>query len=66
MLVHRVNPLTDFKLLYGTGAMRLNDATKSVDWERCLETVIKGGVIYDPDELLADVEAMVTAAREVA
>jgi len=66
VLVHRVNPLTDFKLLYGTGAMRLNDATKSVDWERCLETVIKGGVIYDPDELLADVEAMVTAAREVA
>ena len=25
LLVHDHNPLTDFKLLYGTGAMRLND-----------------------------------------
>lgn len=63
ILIHRSNPLNDFKLLYGTGTMRLNDATKSVDWDRSLETVIKGGLLYDPAELLADVEAMVSAAR---
>nr|WP_085026435.1 amidohydrolase family protein [Ensifer aridi] len=66
VLIHRENPLTDFKLLYGTGAMRLNDTTKTVDWDRSLEKVIKGGVVYDPAELLRDVEEMVTAAREAA
>lgn len=66
ILIHRVNPLTDFKLLYGTGAMRLNDATRAVDWDRSLETVIKAGVVYDPAELLQDVEEMVAAAREAA
>lgn len=66
VLIHRTNPLTDFKLLYGTGAMRLNDESKSIDWDRSLETVIKGGVIYDPAELLVDVETMVSAARAIA
>ncbi len=64
VLIHRTNPLSDFKLLYGTGAMRLNDETKAVDWDRSLETVIKSGSIYDPVELLQDVEEMVSAARE--
>lgn len=63
VLIHRTNPLADFKLLYGTGAMRLNDVSKSVDWDRSLETVIQGDVIYDPAALLEDVEAMVSAAR---
>ena len=63
ILVHAANPLADFKLLYGTGAMRLNDATASVDWNRGLERVIKGGMVYDPAELLADVAAMVAARR---
>ncbi|MDX0890450.1 amidohydrolase family protein [Sinorhizobium medicae] len=66
VLIHRTNPLTDFKLLYGTGAMRLNDETKAVDWDRSLETVIKSGSIYNPVELLQDVEEMVSAAREAA
>ncbi|MGR9408106.1 amidohydrolase family protein [Rhizobium leguminosarum] len=66
ILIHNTNPLTDFKLLYGTGAMRLNDDSKSVDWDRSLETVIRNGVIFNPAELLEDVEAMVSAAREVA
>jgi imidazolonepropionase len=66
VLIHRTDPLTDFKLLYGTGAMRLNDETKAVDWDRSLETVIKSGSIYDPVELLQDVEEMVSAAREAA
>ncbi len=66
ILVHNKNPLKDFKLLYGTGAMRLNDETKSVDWDRSLETVIKGSIIYNAAELLDDVEAMVADARQVA
>jgi len=64
ILIHRTNPINDFKLLYGTGAMRLNDGSGSVEWNRSLERIVKGGLLYDPVELLADVEAMVSAAKE--
>jgi hypothetical protein len=57
--VHDHNPLTDFKLLYGTGALRLNDATNTTEWHRALRYAIKGGMIFDVDELLADVRALV-------
>lgn len=59
LLVHDYNPLTDFKLLYGTGAMRLNEATNRVEWHRGLKYTIKDGVIFDTSELLADVRDLV-------
>ncbi len=62
VLVHDHNPLTDFKLLYGTGAMRFNDATNGVEWHRGLKYTIKDGVIYDTAELLADVRDLVKAS----
>lgn len=59
LLVHDQNPLQDFKLLYGTGAMRLNDANGQVEWRRSLQYTIKSGIVYDTEQLLADVRAMV-------
>lgn len=59
MLVHDHNPLTDFKLLYGTGAMRLNDDTGQVQWQRGLKYTIKAGMVYDVAQLLEDVKMMV-------
>ncbi len=59
LLVHHCNPLEDFKLLYGTGAMRLNDDTGAVEWKRSLQYTIRAGVVYDTQELLADVRTMV-------
>jgi imidazolonepropionase len=59
LLVHDYNPLTDFKLLYGTGAMRLNEAANRVEWHRGLKYTIKDGVIFDTSELLADVRDLV-------
>jgi hypothetical protein len=59
LLVHDMTPLEDFKLLYATGAMRLNDADGSVDWSRSLRLTIKNGVVFDTAELLADVREMV-------
>lgn len=59
ILVHDHNPLTDFKLLYGTGALRLNDATNTTEWHRALKYTIKAGMVFDVDELLADVREMV-------
>jgi imidazolonepropionase len=66
ILVHDENPLNDFKLLYGTGAMRLDDPTASVIWARSISTVIKEGSVFDPAELLGDVEEMVSARRRAA
>ena len=64
LLVHHCNPLEDFKLLYGTGAMRLNDDTGEVEWKRSLQYTIRSGIVYDTEELLADVRAMVDASWE--
>lgn len=63
LLVHDTNPLADFKLMYGTGAMRLNDDSGRVQWDRSLRYTLKGGVVYDVAELLADVRAMVADSR---
>jgi imidazolonepropionase len=62
LLVHDHNPLTDFKLLYGTGALRLDETTNAGTWRRGLRYTIKGGVVYDTTELLADVREMVKAS----
>ena len=64
LLVHDQNPLEDFKLLFGTGAMRLNDTTGKVEWQRSLKWTIKGGVVYDTEQLLADVREMVKGSWE--
>jgi imidazolonepropionase len=63
LLIHDHNPLEDFKMLYGTGAMRLNDATGKVEWQRALALTIKDGVVYDTAELLADVRRIVATGR---
>jgi imidazolonepropionase len=59
LLIHDQNPLDDFKLLYATGAWRLNDETGSPQWERSLSHTLCAGMVYPVDELLADVRAMV-------
>jgi predicted amidohydrolase len=59
ILIHDQNPLTDFKLLYGTGAVRLNEETNGPEFKRCLKKTIRGGMVYDVDELLTDVREMV-------
>jgi imidazolonepropionase-like amidohydrolase len=58
------NPLENFKVLYGTGAIRLNDQTGKVERTRGVLQVIKDGIVYDAPRLLADVAEMVAAARK--
>jgi len=59
LLVLDENPLVDFKLLYGTGAMRLNDTTGKVEWRRALRWTIKSGLVFHAQTLLTDVRNMV-------
>jgi hypothetical protein len=47
------------KVLYGTGALRLNDRTGQVERVGGIKYTIKDGIVYDAKRLLADVAAMV-------
>jgi hypothetical protein len=58
------NPLANFKVLYGTGAMRLNDQSGRVERVGGIKYVIKDGIVYDAKRLLADVEKMVEEAKK--
>ena len=55
------NPLKNFQVLYGTGAVSLNDKNEAVRVGGVKYT-IKDGIIYDAKKLLEDVRVMV--ARE--
>jgi imidazolonepropionase-like amidohydrolase len=57
------SPLQNLKVLYGTGAIRLNDETGAVERVGGVRYVLKDGIIYDAKKLLADVKTMVDAAK---
>ncbi|MDC7997954.1 amidohydrolase family protein [Gilvibacter sediminis] len=57
------NPLENLKVLYGTGAIKLTEDNEVVRVGGVKYT-IKDGIIYDAKALLADVKAMVDAAKE--
>ncbi len=59
MVIVDQNPLQNFKVLYGTGAVKLNDATGKVERIGGVKYTIKDGIVYDAKQLLADVAAMV-------
>lgn len=58
------NPLANFKVLYGTGAIRLNDQTGQIERAGGIKYVIKDGIVYDARKLLADVERIVDEAKK--
>ncbi|HCG94325.1 MAG TPA: amidohydrolase [Halieaceae bacterium] len=57
------NPVSNFKLLYGTGHMKLNRDTGVIERVGGVSYTVKDGVIYDAKALLSDVRDMVTTAR---
>lgn len=56
------NPLANLKVLYGTGAIKLNEKNEAVRVGGVKYT-IKDGIIYDAKKLLADVKKMVKEAK---
>ena len=60
------NPLENLKVLFGTGALKLNDETGQVERVGGVRWTIKDGIVYDAKALLAEVRAMVDAARAAA
>ncbi|MGF1461988.1 MAG: amidohydrolase family protein [Maricaulaceae bacterium] len=63
LIIVSENPLHNLKTLYGIGAPRLNDQTGAFERVGGVKTVIKDGVVFDPQALLADVAAMVAASK---
>ena len=57
------NPLENLKVLYGTGALKLNDLTGKPEWIGGVRWTIKDGIVYDGKQLLADVARMVEEQR---
>ncbi len=64
LVVVEENPLENLKVLYGTGAVRLNDETGEVERVGGVRYTVKDGIVYDAKQLLADVRAMVQAQKE--
>jgi imidazolonepropionase-like amidohydrolase len=58
------NPLENLKVLYGTGAVKLNDDTGEVERVGGIKYTIKDGIVYDARQLLEDVREMVREAKE--
>ncbi|WP_020596282.1 amidohydrolase family protein [Spirosoma panaciterrae] len=57
------NPLANLKVLYGTGAIHLNDKNE-VERIGGVTYTVKDGVVYDAKKLLADVRKMVAEAKQ--
>jgi len=65
LVVVAENPLANLKVLYGTGAIRLdeNNVPRRVGG---VELTIKDGILFDAKALLADVRRMVREAKDAA
>jgi hypothetical protein len=57
------NPLENFKVLYATGAVKLNDQNGKVERVGGIKYTIKDGIVYDAKKLAADVAGIVERAK---
>jgi len=65
LLVVQENPLADWKVLYGTGAVRVTEDNHVIRTDGISHTIV-GGIVYDAVQLRADVRAMVQQAWQQA
>ena len=58
------DPVANLKVLYGTGAVRLNEQTGKAERVGGVKYTIKDGIVYDARKLLADVARMVEKQKQ--
>jgi len=63
LVIVKENPLQNFKTLYGTGALRLNERTQKLERVGGVSYTVKDGIVYDAKKLLAEVAEMVKAEK---
>ena len=59
MVIVPENPLSNLKVLYGTGHTRLNRETNQLETVGGVRWTIKDGIVFDAPSLLEDVADMV-------
>jgi imidazolonepropionase-like amidohydrolase len=64
LVIVEENPLKNLKTLYGTGHMKYNDDTHTVERIGGVLLVIKDGIIYDAKQLLVDVAEIVAQEKK--
>jgi hypothetical protein len=64
LVIVKENPLANFKVLYGTGALKLDDTTGKAVRVGGVRFTIHDGIVYDAPALLGDVKRMVAAAKQ--
>jgi imidazolonepropionase-like amidohydrolase len=64
LVLVEANPLANLKVLYGTGAVHVNDETGKAERIGGVKYVVKDGIVYDAKKLLADVEKLVSDAKK--
>jgi imidazolonepropionase-like amidohydrolase len=65
LVIVEENPLRNLKVLYGTGAIKVNDSNEAVRVGGVKYT-IKDGIIYDAQKMLEDVRYIVKKAKDEA
>jgi hypothetical protein len=65
MVIVDQNPLENFKVLYATGAVRLDDQNRPARVGG-IKYTIKDGIVYDAKKLAAEVAAIVERAKRPA
>lgn len=63
LVIIDANPLQNLQVLYGTGAIKLNDNNQIIR-EGGIKYTIKNGIVYDAKKLLADVKKMVDEEKK--
>ncbi len=63
LVIVEENPVANFKVLYGTGHLRLNRETATMQRTGGIRFTVKDGIVFDARRLLADVRELVAAAR---
>ena len=63
LVIVKENPFQNFKTLYGTGTLRLNETTQKLERVGGVSYTVKDGIVYDAKKLLADVAEMVAAEK---
>ena len=63
LVIVEENPLANFKVLYGTGALKLNEVTQEAEKVGGVRWVVKDGIVFDAVKLREDVRGIVADAK---
>lgn len=63
LVIVRGNPVSNLKLLFATGTLKLNDETGKVERIGGISYTVKDGIIYDGQKLRAEIREMVARQK---